>query len=89
MFRIYNGVNHDVKLFDDDKIAMNRKQQAFLVDSAAQPQKTIRQQAALSVISKISLIRNQDMRKIFLPEVMESQIDILPDYYNYCFKFVC
>lgn len=79
---IYNGVNHDVLLFDSKDIIVNRKGQHFLKEDNCTPKKIIRQGRPLSAHGNLLCIENGDSN-IFLPEAYGSQLDTLSDYFNY------
>lgn len=81
--RKYNGVNHDVSLYIDTKnYTINRKGQYFLTNQNAIPDEIIHQVRPLSVQSQLVPIDSSDT-KIFLPEAIGSQIETLPNPYDY------
>lgn len=81
--RKYNGVNHDVTYFNNSvDYTVNRKGQYFLTNPCAKPSEIIQQSKPLSVQSQLISIDSSDT-KIFLPEAISYQIEILPDSINY------
>lgn len=82
--RIYNGVNHDIKLFEDPtKFTVNRKGQYFLNDPDAQPDKIIRQMKPLSVRSNPVPSGFSGIPALFLPEAVGAQIETLPNFSDF------
>ena len=82
--RIYNGVNHDIKLFENPtKFTVNRKGQYFLNDPDAQPDKIIRQMKPLSVRSNPVQASFSAASLLFLPEAVGAQIETLPNFSDF------
>lgn len=82
--RIYNGVNHDINLYENPaNFTVNRKGQYFLTNPNAKPDRIIRQMKPMSV--KTDLIPTNSMTNpgLFLPEAVGAQIETLPNYFDY------
>lgn len=82
--RIYNGINHDIRLFENHvNFTTNRKGQHFLINPDSKPDKIIRQMKPLSVKTDLILTNTMTNPRLFLPEAVGSQIETLPNYYDY------
>lgn len=82
--RIYNGVNHSINLYETSaKITSNRKGQYFLTHSDAKPDKIIQQMKPISVRTELMSTISINSPVLFLPEAIGSQLDILPNFYDF------
>lgn len=82
--RIYNGVNHNINLYENQaNFTVNRKGQYFLTSPNAKPDRIIRQMKPMSV--KTDLIPTNPMTSpgLFLPEAVGAQIETLPNYNDF------
>lgn len=82
--RIFNAVNHDIRLFEDPtKFTTNRKGQRFLTNPDAQPDSIIRQMNPLSVRTNPVPASFSAAPSLFLPEAVGARIDTLPNFWDY------
>lgn len=82
--RIYNGVNHNINLYETlANFTINRKGQYFLTNSNTKPDRIIQQMKPMSVRTELIPTSSINSPLLFLPEAIGSQIDTLPNHYNF------
>lgn len=80
--RIYNGVNHDIKIYNENQVITNRNNQHFLKNINCKPDTIIGQSKPLSIVknNQPTMINSAN---IYYPDGIVQKLDFQSDYYNY------